>query len=205
MILIEENFENIITEASNDGKKTYLMGCFMEHSAKNRNGRIYSPEQMQDVVLKINDAAERNMHILSELDHPNTLEVKLANVSHRLMSAEMRGNQVWCKAEILEKHPKGAILKSLVDSDVRVGMSSRGGGKVNQNTGEVEYYKFICCDAVATPSCRNAYPETVEEQLQEYARGGVIDDLSEAIQHDALAQKYFEIEMKKFIEAIYKG
>lgn len=204
MILIEENFNNIITESSSDGKKTYLTGCFMEHSVKNRNGRIYSEEDMIVTINKINDAAKSGHHILSELDHPQNLEVKLANVSHKLIHAEMRGNQVWCKSEVLEKHPSGAILKALIDSEVKVGVSSRGSGSVDERTGKVSNFNFICCDAVATPSCRSAYPETIREQLESHKRGQVITDLAENIQHDPMAQKYFEIEMKKFIESLYK-
>lgn len=204
MILIEENFDNIITESSTDGKKTYLAGCFMEHSVKNRNGRVYSESDMKAVVDQINEAAKLGRHILSELDHPQTLEVKLANVSHRLVEARMQGTQVWCKAEVLDKHPSGAILKSLIDSKVQVGVSSRGSGSLNENTGMVSNFRFVCCDAVATPSCRSAYPETLQEQLEYHNRGEIITDLAEAIAHDPVAQKYFEIEMRKFINALYK-
>lgn len=204
MILIEENFDNILTEASTDGKKTYLTGCFMEHSVKNRNGRIYSEADMKATVDKINEAAKLNRHILSELDHPQTLDVKLANVSHRLMEAKIQGTQVWCKAEILDKHPSGAILKSLVDSGVTVGVSSRGSGSLSESTGHVSNFNFVCCDAVATPSCRSAYPETIQEQIQWSKRGEIITDLSENLHHDPLAQKYFEIEMRKFIQSLYK-
>ncbi len=203
MILIEENFENVVTEATSDGKKTYLAGCFMEHSVKNRNGRVYSKEDMEKVVDQINEAARMGRHILSELDHPSTLEVKLKNVSHKLVEAKMQGNQVWCKAEVLEKHPNGAILKSLIDSGVSVGVSSRGSGQVNENTGDVKNFRFICCDAVATPSCRNAYPETIEEQLMLSNRGEIITDLSESLADDPIAQRYFEIEMRKWIEKTF--
>lgn len=205
MILIEENFDdvNIINESVDGGKKTYLTGCFMEHSIKNRNGRVYSKEDMEKAVTQINDAARAGRHILCELDHPNTLEVKLENVSHKLLEASMNDTQVWCKAEVLDKHPKGAILKSLAESNVAIGVSSRGGGQVNENTGEVKGFRFICCDAVATPSCRSAYPETIQEQLEMYKRGEIITDLSESLAHDPIAQKYFEIEMRKFIETLY--
>lgn len=204
MILIEENFSGIISESSKCGKKTYLAGCFMEHSVQNQNGRTYSKSDMEATIKKINDAAAAGRHILNELDHPKTLEVSLANVSHRLVEAKMNGNQVWCKAEVLEMHPSGAILKSLIDHNVGVGMSSRGGGSLNESTGMVSNFNFVCCDAVATPSCRSAYPETLQEQLMMSKRGEIITDLSENLNHDPIAQKYFEIEMKKFIESLYK-
>jgi hypothetical protein len=203
MILIEENFENIITESSKSEGKTFLAGCFMDYGVKNRNGRSYNESDMRNVVNMINEQASQGTHILSELDHPSVLEVKLKNVSHRLMEAKIDGNQVWCKAEVLRKHPNGAILGALIDEGVRVGMSSRGSGQVNENTGEVKDYRFVCCDAVATPSCRSAYPETIQEQLEFYKKGGVITDLAEAQIHDPVAQMYFQIEMRKFINETF--
>lgn len=202
MILIEEYFDGVtpLTEATAEGKKTYLSGCFMEGNAKNRNGRIYERSDMELAVNQINEAAEQGRHILSHLDHPNTLEIKLDEVAMRLMSAKMIGEQVHCKAEVLSKTPKGAILQSLIDSNVRVGVSSRGSGSVNESSGRVTNYRFVTVDAVATPSCRNAYPETITEALSLYDRGEIVTDLSEQLVNDPIAQKYFEIEMRKFIQ-----
>lgn len=171
----------------------------MEHSVRNRNGRIYTEADMNRTINMINDAAASGHHILNELDHPSNLTVKLANVSHKLIEAKMVGNQVWCKAEVLEKHPSGAILKSLIDSGVAIGMSSRGSGDLNENTGEVSNFNFICCDAVATPSCKSAYPTSLREQLE--ANDQLIE-LAENLHDDVIAQKYFEIEMKKFISSL---
>lgn len=106
------------------------------------------------------------------------------------------------KAEILDKHPKGAILRALIDSDIRVGVSTRGSGSVMESTGEVSNFRMVTVDAVATPSCRSAYPETIQEQLEMYARGEIVTDLSEAVVTDPAAQQYFLTEMKKFIEHI---
>lgn len=202
MILVEENFGGLITESCQEGKKTYLSGVMMEWGVRNRNGRIYKREDMEKAVAAVNEAAKLGHHILAELDHPNTLEIKLENVSHRLMELEIRGNQVYGKAEVLTKHPKGAILKSLLDHGVNVGVSSRGGGHVNESTGEVSNFSFVTIDAVATPSCRTARPATIMESLEIYGRGKVIEDLSESVVHDPKAQKYFYEEMKKFIESI---
>lgn len=202
MILIEENFDGIVAESCVEGKKTYLTGVMMEWGVRNRNGRIYTRSDMEKAVSMVNEAAKNGHHILAELDHPNTLEVKLKNVSHRLMEMEIRGNQVLGKAEVLTMHPNGAILKSLLDHKVAVGVSSRGGGTVNESTGEVSNYSFITIDAVATPSCRSARPETIQESLELYGRGNVVRDLAESVIHDQTAQKYFMEEMRKFILTI---
>lgn len=202
MILVEENFGNIITESCAEGKKTYLSGVMMEWGVRNRNNRTYSRSDMERAVNMVNEAAAAGHHILAELDHPNTLEVKLENVSHRLLELKIQGNQVIGKAEVLTMHPKGAILKSLLDHKVAVGVSSRGGGTVNESTGEVSNFSFVTIDAVATPSCRTARPSTIMESLELYGRGKVIHDLSESVIHDKAAQKYFVEEMRKFISSI---
>lgn len=204
MILMEENFETqILTEANDKGqKRLYLRGVMAEAEEKNRNGRIYDLKEMQAACDLINASAASRRHILGECDHPNTLEIKLENVSHRLMEAQMEGNRLMCKAEILSETPKGAILASLVNSGVQVGVSTRGAGQVNESTGKVSNFRFITVDAVATPSCRSAYPETIQEQVEMYKRGEIITDLAEAQMHDPMAQAYFELEMKKFIESL---
>jgi hypothetical protein len=61
---------------------------------------------------------------------------------------------------------------------------------------------MVTVDAVATPSARNAFPETLEEQLQYYKRGAVISNLAEAVIHDQAAQMYFKSEMDKFIQNV---
>lgn len=204
MILIEENFENVeaLVESVGGKKKTYLSGVFMEAETKNRNGRIYETSDLQAAVDKINESAKLKRHILGHCDHPSHLEIRLEDVAMKLTEAKMVNNQVMCKAEILENHPKGQILKSLIESDVSIGVSSRGSGQVNESNGRVSNFNFITVDAVATPSCRSAYPESVMEQLQMYKRGDVVNDLAEAVIHDNMAQRYFQMEMKKFIDSI---
>lgn len=201
MILIEDNFDNIFVESKKEGtvQKTLLKGTLMEWGIRNRNKRIYNESDMRLAIDQVNESARKGKHVLGELDHPKTLEVKLENVSHRIMNLEMNGNQVNGVIEVLDKHPKGAILNALIDSGVQVGFSSRGGGSLNESTGEVNGFKFVTIDAVATPSCRSAYPMTIREQL-EFFNGDELEKLAEAKLYDSTAQKYFEKEMIKFIQ-----
>lgn len=202
MILIEENFHGIVSEASTDRKKTFLVGPYMESEAKNRNGRIYTREDIQGAVQKVNESAKMGRHILGELDHPNTLEVRLKNVSHKLVEMWMEGSVAMGKAEVIEGHPNGAIAKALLDAGIQIGVSSRGSGSVNENTGRVSNFNFVTVDLVCTPSARSAYPETIREQLENHKRGEVIQDLAENVANDPIAQKYFQIEIQKFIQSL---
>lgn len=203
MILLEQNFDSVqhISESVGDTKKLYLTGVMSEANRKNRNGRIYERSDLETIVKQINDAATLNRHILGETDHPATLEVKLANVSHKIVEAWMDGDALKFKSEVLNT-PNGQILQSLIQSGISVGVSTRGAGSVNESTGRVSNYRFITLDAVAMPSCQNAYPETLREQYELAANNGIITDLSEAANKDPIAQKYFEIQLKQFIKSL---
>jgi len=200
MIITESNFTNIITESSEDKKSIFLKGVFMESEEKNRNGRIYKKPEIEAAVKKINEEAQNGRPILGELDHPPTLEVKLENVSHRIIAMEMQGNNAVGKAEIITTVPKGQIAKGLIEAGVKIGVSSRGRGTVNKTDGVVEGFELITIDLVANPSAITAYPESVMEHLQMYRGGHIITDLAEAVIHDTKAQKYFKDELMKFIK-----
>ena len=206
MILTEQNLDGIqtIEEAAKDGKNKslYLQGVFMEANAKNRNGRTYKLEEMKREVDRINAGFTEGNYVLGELDHPSgSLEVSLKNVSHKITEMKMSGNQAIGKAQILEKTQAGSILKGLVESGVRVGVSSRGKGQLNES-GEVSNFHLVTIDAVATPSAQNAYPESIMESLEAYHRGEIVNDLAEAVIYDQKAQQYFLKEMQKFIETM---
>lgn len=204
MLLVENTLDGIetLTEAAGDGKKTYLRGIFMEAAVKNRNGRVYKQDEMLREVERVQMAADTGHHILGELDHPDSSsEVKLKNVSHKIVELRMEGNRAIGKAEILERTTAGGILKGLVDSGVRVGVSSRARGSLG-NDGEVSNFALLTIDAVAMPSARTAYPESIMESLEMYRRGEIVTDLAESIIHDRAAQKYFSKEMKKFIDSL---
>ena len=204
MILTEQKFTDIqtLTEGKDASKKLYLVGTMMESEQKNRNGRTYKKSEIANAVQKIQEAAKQGRNVLGALDHPsNSLEVKLKDVSHKLIEARMDGNDAICKAEIITTVPNGVIAKGLIDNGINIGVSSRGSGMVNEETNIVEGFDFVTIDLVANPSAISAYPQTITEALDMYRRGYVIDDLAYASIHDPKAQKYFSEEIKKFIQS----
>lgn len=208
MIIIEENFSDIKSQIVSDSeesqeKKFFLEGVFAEAETRNRNGRRYSLKEMIRETEKFNAAALAGRPVLGELDHPNVLEVKLKNVSHRITKMWMNGNKAYGRAEILPHHPNGQIAIGLMKDKVQLGVSTRGSGKVG-NDGLVENFNMVTIDIVATPSARSAYPQTIQEQLEMYGRGEIITDLAESVIHDSTAQKYFQRELKAFISTFYK-
>lgn len=206
MILLENKFQDVVTEAvdTDSGKKLYLKGIFLEAEQKNRNGRTYQRREIEEAVNKVMEASKSGRHILGELDHPNgSLEVRLDNVSHKIVEMHMQGNNAIGKAEIITSVPKGQIAKGLMESGVQLGVSSRGSGSVNESNGMVEGFDMITVDLVANPSAIDAYPQSIEESLQLSRQGHIITDLAEAVIHDPDAQKYFEKEILKFVRETF--
>jgi Kyanoviridae head maturation protease len=202
VMILTESFFDIVSESFDDNKKMKLRGVFMEAQTQNRNGRKYQKKEIQAAVNKINEAASTGHHILGSLDHPPVLEVKLDTVSHKINEMHMEGNKAIGEAEIL-RTPSGNIARSLIDSGIKVGMSSRGTGMINEETGVVEGFECVTVDIVAQPSAINAYPASVLEHLDYYRNKNYLFDLAEAVNDDPKAQKYFKSEIDKFIEDLF--
>jgi hypothetical protein len=187
----------LITENSQDGLHTWLSGIFMQAAIKNRNGRVYPINEINEAVKGAQQRITETNGIFGELDHPQTLSINLDRISHVITEIRVEGNNAIGKAKLLET-PMGNIARELVKSSVLLGVSSRGAGAVAES-GDVSGYQFVTVDIVATPSAPNAYPQTVVESLDMYKNGHNIIDLSESIRHDPAAQKYFKHEILKWL------
>ena len=102
-----------------------------------------------------------------ELDHPDSQVVNLKNVSHNIASIWWDGDNIMGKIEILPT-PSGNILKSLIGSGIKVGVSSRGMGSLKQ-VGEVlevqDDFELLCWDFVSTPSNPGSFMSPLREGL----------------------------------------
>jgi hypothetical protein len=192
---------NMISESTTDGKNTWLSGIFMQADIRNRNDRIYP---LHEIAAAVNEACvtiQETNGIFGELDHPQTLNINLDRVSHVITSLRMEGANAVGKMKILcgpNGTQMGNIAKSLIESGVRIGVSSRGAGAVNQ-IGEVSGYKFVTVDIVATPSARGATPASIYESLDGNQVGRRVLTLAEQMQQDPSAQKYFQAEIMRFL------
>jgi len=203
ILLIEElqpSECNLIQEAATDqsgNKSLWLSGIFMQADMKNRNGRNYPLSEIAAAVDGTKARITEQNGIMGELDHPQTLQINLDRVSHVITEMWMNGNNAFGKAKLLNT-PMGAIAQELIKNDVKVGVSSRGAGNVNESGG-VTGFQFITVDIVAQPSAPGAYPGSIYESLQMAKNGHHIMTLSEQIQHDAAAQKYLKKEILKWL------
>lgn len=208
MIFYEDTFsgvDGIVEEASNGKpKKLYLKGVFAESEIRNKNGRIYDKSEMMKEVDRINSMAKQGHYVLGENGHPSPsrLEVDIERASHKIIEMWMEGNVAYGKSEVLVHTPSGKILEGLLMSEVGLGVSTRGSGKLDESSGRVSNFHLATVDAVWGPSAHSAYPESIYESIQLYKRGELVEDLAEAVLHDPDAQKYFQSELKRFIESI---
>lgn len=199
-LLIEEltpNEANVVCEASQDGKNTWLSGIFMQADIKNRNGRVYPVTEISEAVKIAKQTIKERNGIMGELDHPQTLSINLDRVSHVITEMDMNGSNAIGKARMLNT-PMGNIARELINSGVALGVSSRGAGQVNEDGG-VSGFQFVTVDIVAQPSAPNAYPQTVYESLELAKNGHNILDLAEAVRHDPSAQKYLKEEILSWL------
>lgn len=193
---------NLIKESSIDGKNCFLAGIFMQGGIKNRNNRIYPVSEIAKAVTDAANIIREQNGIFGELDHPQTLNINLERISHAITDLRMEGNNAVGRARILET-PMGKIARTLIESGVRIGVSSRGAGAVQDN-GMVEGFNFITVDIVATPSAPGARPESIYESLAWAKNGQKIMTLSEEVCHDSEAQKYLKKEILAFVETLLR-
>lgn len=185
-----------LMEMQDAGKNTYLNGILMQADVVNGNGRNYPLDEISRAVALVQERISQGHFVCGELNHPDTLSINLANVSHAITEIKMDGSNAVGKCKLLNT-PMGNIAKGLLEGGIKLGVSSRGTGNVT-NEGYVSGFNFVTVDIVATPSAPDAYPNVIRE-AQENKK---ILSLAEALVHDKAAQKHFSKEIFKFIDAI---
>ena len=178
------------TENSNGGKDLYLKGICIQGGVRNANERVYPVNEIGRAVKTLNDQIGTGYSVLGEVDHPEGLNINLDRVSHMITDMWMEDNNGYGKMKILPT-PMGQLVKTMLESGVKLGVSSRGSGEVNES-GDVSGFEIITVDVVAQPSAPGAYPTPIYETLMN-ARGGMkAYELAQATKHDTKAQKYLK-------------
>ena len=143
-------------------------GKFQEAEAINKNKRMYPFDVLDENMKRLQEAISER-RLIGELDHPSDSIIHFTNASHIVTKLWWDANTLMGEGEILNT-PHGIILKSLIESGVPIGISSRGvgNGKVNEDGILVigESYKLITFDAVADPSTYSAYQEKVSSKKE---------------------------------------
>lgn len=168
MYLITETVENdikILTEERDGKKNLFIEGIFMQAEQQNKNGRVYPGSVLMNEVARYTKAYIKENRALGELGHPEGPTVNLERVSHMITSLRENGNDIIGKAKILGT-PYGKIVENLIDSGVKLGVSSRGMGSLKEVNGintVQEDFMLAAVDIVADPSAPNAFVNGIME------------------------------------------
>ena len=155
----------------NNGKSLYMKGICIQGGVKNANQRVYPVNEIQRAVSTLNDQIKGGYSVLGEIDHPEGLNINLDRVSHMVNEMWMDGPNGYGKLKVLPT-PMGSLIKTMLESGVKLGVSSRGSGNVSEDgSGKVSDFEIITVDIVAQPSAPGAYPKPIYEHLMN-TKGG---------------------------------
>ena len=167
-----------INESMQKNGKLIVSGVLQRAEAKNQNGRIYPRETLVREAKKYAEVQIKERRALGELDHPDSSVVNLNNVSHNVLEMHWKGDDLIGTVEVLGT-PSGNILKELFKSGIKLGISSRGLGSVEElSEGEdgenptvkvKDDFELIAFDFVSNPSTQGAFmsPGQIKESINE--------------------------------------
>jgi hypothetical protein len=188
-------------DEGSDGKKSlHLNGICIQGDIRNANQRVYSSEEIGRAVKTLNEQIAGGYSVLGEVDHPQDLKINLDRVSHMITKMWMDGPNGYGKLKILPT-PMGQLIQSMLESGVKLGVSSRGSGEVDSG-GKVQGFEIITVDVVAQPSAPGAYPTPVYEHLINNTGGYKAYQIAQEVQGDPKAQKYLAESLKKIISGL---
>jgi ABC-type phosphate transport system ATPase subunit len=135
------------------------------------------------------------------VDHPDDLQINLDRVCHSVEGMWMDGHAGCGKLKILPT-PMGNLIKTLLQSGVKLGVSSRGSGNVDDRTGHVSDFEIVTIDVVAQPSAPNAYPQAIYEGLMNMKYGHKVMEIAKEAGKDDKVKKYLGEEVKRLIREL---
>lgn len=186
------------TETSNEGKDLFMKGICIQGGVKNANQRVYPLAEIARAIETVNKQAQNGFSVLGEVDHPANLRINLDRVSHMITEMWMDGPNGYGKLKILPT-PMGNLVRTMLESGVKLGVSSRGSGNVSEATGHVSDFEIVTVDIVAQPSAPDAYPVAVYESLMNMRGGHKVLEIASEVNQNQRVQKYLQSEMLRLI------
>jgi hypothetical protein len=178
-----------------------MKGIFIQGGVKNANERVYPVNEIENAVDTLNNQISEGYSVLGEVDHPDDLKINLDRVSHMITSMWMDGANGFGKLKILPT-PMGQLVRTMLESGVKLGVSSRGSGNVNDMDGKVSDFEIITVDIVAQPSAPNAYPKAIYESLMNMKHGHKMLEIAKEVQGDKKVQRFLGEEVKRLINEL---
>jgi hypothetical protein len=188
------------SEGEGDKKNLYMKGIFIQGGVKNANERVYPVTEIESAVQTLNEQIQEGFSVLGEVDHPDDLKINLDRVSHMITQMWMDGANGFGKLKILPT-PMGELVKTMLQSGVKLGVSSRGSGNVNDYDGKVSDFEIVTVDIVAQPSAPNAYPKAIYESMMNMKHGHKLLDIAKEAQGgNRKVEKYLKEEVMRLIK-----
>ena len=191
----------VLESDDKDGKSLYLKGIAIQGGIRNANQRVYPVDEIERAVKTLNGQIESGYSVLGEIDHPDDLKVNLDRVSHMIMNMWMDGPNGYGKFKILPT-PMGNLIRTMLESGVKLGVSSRGSGNVDEMSGRVSDFEIITVDVVAQPSAPGAYPTPVYEHLMNNRGGYAALKVAGEVKEDPKAQRYLKESLLQIIKGL---
>ena len=189
-------------EEATDGSGTKTMklkGICIEGGVRNANERVYPVHEIAKAVDTINEQIKSGHSVLGEVDHPEDLKINLDRVCHVIEKMWMDGPAGYGTLKILPT-PMGELVKTMLQSGVKLGVSSRGSGNVDDRNGHVSDFEIVTVDVVAQPSAPNAYPTAIYEGLLNMRGGQRLLDMYKDPASSNKAQRYLKQEVMRLIK-----
>lgn len=200
----DHKLEVLTEKTQSGGKRHFIEGVFMQSEAKNRNGRVYPKAIMEKAVDRYVTEQVKTGRAVGELNHPEGPTINLDKVSHIIEGLDWKGNDVVGKARILET-PMGNIVKGLLEGGVRLGVSTRGMGSLEEKNG-VMYVKddfyLSTVDIVQDPSAPTAFVNGIMEGVDWVWNNGMIQpqviERMETEIKKASRKNLYEVQIREF-------
>ena len=193
---------NMVVESvkeDGDKKSLYMKGIFIQGGVRNANERVYPVPEIEAAVQTLNEQITEGHSVLGEVDHPDDLKINLDRVSHMITNMWMDGPNGFGKLKILPT-PMGELVSTMLSSGVKLGVSSRGSGNVDDASGKVSDFEIVTVDIVAQPSAPNAYPKAIYEGMMNMRHGHRMLDIAKDAQNDSKVQRYLKEEVMRLIK-----
>lgn len=192
----------VVESDDKEGKNLYMKGICIQGGVRNANQRVYPVSEIAKAVKTLNDQIAGGYSVLGEVDHPNDLKINLDRVSHMITEMWMDGPNGFGKMKILPT-PMGVLIKTMLESGVKLGVSSRGSGNVREDgSGQVSDFEIVTVDIVAQPSAPGAYPTAIYEHLMNTRGGYKAINLASEVRQDPKAQKFLKEQLVNIIRGL---